>query len=109
MPLGRPGSVESKPTPWKTSRVWHPTPRLYGLFGRLRSCSRNTQIALETDLKIARLRALPTLFWQLGFLGIAADLWGTDFVGYGVAGALERSPHVPAGYGAVGAPLFAEG
>ena len=33
---------------------------------------------------------------------------GEDFVGYGVAGALEGSPHVPTGDGAVGAPAFAE-
>ena len=58
---------------------------------------------------IARLHVLPTLFWRLGLPGFAADLWGTDFIGYGVAGALEGSPHVPAGYGAVGAPLLAEG
>src|SRR6266436_6854204 len=43
---------------------------------------------------------------------LAADyfyLGGEDFVGYGVAGALEGSPHVPAGDGAVGAPALAEG
>ena len=32
-----------------------------------------------------------------------------DFVGGGVAGALEGAPHVPAGDGAVGTPAFAEG
>ena len=109
MPLGRPGSVESKPAPWKTSRVRHPTPRLYEQFGGLRSCSRNTRTARETDLKIVRLYVLPTLFWRLSLPGLPAYLWGTDLIGYGVAGALERSPHVPAGYGAVGAPLLAEG
>src|SRR5579863_5125863 len=109
MPWGGPGSVGSKPAPLKTSRVRHPTPRLPGQFGGLRSCLRGTQIALETDLKIARLYVLPTLFGRLGLLGFPADLWGTDFVGYGVAGAFEGSPHVPAGYGAVRAPLFTEG
>ena len=34
---------------------------------------------------------------------------GEDFVGGGVAGALEGSPHVPTGDGAVGAPALAEG
>src|SRR5260370_5515301 len=33
---------------------------------------------------------------------------GKDFVGYGVAGAPEGSPHIPAGDGAVGSPAFAE-
>src|SRR6266446_10787231 len=34
---------------------------------------------------------------------------GKDFVGYGVAGALEGSPHVPTRCGAVRAPALAEG
>src|ERR1700738_691816 len=34
---------------------------------------------------------------------------GEDFVGGGVAGALEGSPHVPTGDGAVGTPALAEG
>ena len=32
-----------------------------------------------------------------------------DFVGGGVAGFFEGAPHIPGGYGAVGAPAFAEG
>src|SRR6266849_6998398 len=44
------------------------------------------------------------------FGGLAlADLGGEDFVGGGVAGALEGAPHVPTGDGAIGAPAFAEG
>src|SRR5467141_1433897 len=38
-----------------------------------------------------------------------ADFGRADFVGGGVAGALEGAPHVPTGDGAVGAPAFAEG
>src|SRR3981189_1981914 len=47
-------------------------------------------------------------FWfgvMAGFTGGG----GADFVGRGVAGALEGAPHVPTGDGAVGAPAFAEG
>ena len=38
-----------------------------------------------------------------------ADFGWADFVGGGVACALEGAPHVPTGDGAVGAPPFAEG
>ena len=41
-------------------------------------------------------------------LAIAFGFGGADFVGDGVAGALEGAPHVPGGYGAVRAPAFAE-
>ncbi len=38
--------------------------------------------------------------------GFAAGFGGADFIGGGVAGALEGAPHVPRGDGAVGAPAF---
>src|ERR1700680_1846616 len=44
-----------------------------------------------------------------GTLAFASNFWRENFVGDRVAGALEGAPHVPAGDGAVGAPLFAEG
>ena len=44
----------------------------------------------------------------LGGLSLT-DFGGADFVGGGVAGALEGAPHVPTGDGAVGAPALAEG
>src|SRR6266851_159912 len=43
------------------------------------------------------------------FAALCFYFGGEDFVGYGVAGALEGSPHVPACDGAVGAPALAEG
>src|SRR3981189_3547985 len=47
-------------------------------------------------------------FW-FGVMAGFTDGGGADFVGGGVAGALEGAPHVPTGDGAVGAPAFAEG
>src|SRR5713226_7032095 len=63
------------------------------------------------------LRALATGGWSGfgalgmdGFGGLAlADFGRADFVGGGVAGALEGAPHVPTGDGAVGTPAFTEG
>jgi hypothetical protein len=42
-------------------------------------------------------------------LSLSDELGGKDLAGGGVASALEGPPHVPAGDGAVGSPLFAEG
>src|SRR2546421_11873960 len=50
-------------------------------------------------------------FCRFGRPRILCTLWfaRANFVGGGIAGALEGAPHVPAGDGAVGAPAFAEG
>ena len=46
--------------------------------------------------------------FRLGGLGLA-DFGGADFVSGGVAGALEGTPQIPTGDGAVRAPAFTEG
>lgn len=44
-----------------------------------------------------------------GLGALALGFCGADFVGDGVAGAFEGTPHVPRSDGAVGAPTFTEG